>query len=198
MTKTEGDEMSTQANSNTDRRHDYGVLERGGPQPLLRYERSLAHPPEKVWRALTERQHLAAWFPTTIEGERVAGARLQFAFEEEMKIEPMLGEMLRFEPPSLLEFSWGSDTVRFELSPAGDGTVLVLSVGLEELGKAARDGAGWHTCLDALALELAGEPDRASMSTRWREVHRVYVSSFGDDAATVGVPQEWEDAHGAA
>ena len=36
------------------------------------------------------------------------------------------------------------------------------------------------------------------MPTRWREVHRVYVSDFGADAATLGPPQEWEDGHGAA
>jgi uncharacterized protein YndB with AHSA1/START domain len=168
---------------------DFGTLDRSGEVPRLRYERRLAHPPEKVWAALTEPERLAAWFPTTIEGERTAGARLKFAFAEEMKIEPMLGELLRFEPPSLLEFSWGPDTVRFELSPDGEGTVLSLIVGLEELGKAARDGAGWHTCLDALAKELAGEADRGSMSTLWREVHPNYVSSFGEDAATLGPPQ---------
>src|SRR4051794_15127554 len=32
------------------------------------FERTLPHPPEKVWRALTEAEHLKAWFPTTIEG----------------------------------------------------------------------------------------------------------------------------------
>ncbi len=189
--------MSPGANSTTGRRDEYGVLERGGPRPVLRYERRVAHPPEKVWRALTEPQHLAAWFPTTIEGERAAGARLQFSFEE-MEIEPMQGEMLRFEPPTVLEFSWGPDRLRFELSPDGDGTVLLLTVGLEELGKAARDGAGWHTCLDGLERELAGEGDRGIMSTRWREVHPTYVSTFGADAATLGPPEEWEDKHGAA
>jgi uncharacterized protein YndB with AHSA1/START domain len=176
---------------------DFGTLDRSGDVPRLRYERRLGHPPEKVWAALTEPEQLAAWFPTTIEGERAAGARLQFAFEQ-VKIDPMQGEMLRFEPPSLLEFSWGSDTLRFELSRDGDATVLVFTVGLEELGKAARDGAGWHTSLDQLVAELAGQAGHWDMSTRWREVHPSYVSSFGIDAATLGPPPEWEDVHGEA
>lgn len=46
----------------------------------LRFTRSFRHPPEKVWRAISEPEHLARWFPTTIEGERVAGAVLRFAF----------------------------------------------------------------------------------------------------------------------
>ncbi len=46
----------------------------------LRFERTLPHPPEKVWRALTEPQHLARWFPTTLEGERAPGAPLRCSF----------------------------------------------------------------------------------------------------------------------
>ena len=46
----------------------------------LRFTRALAHPPEKVWAAITEPEHLAHWFPTTIDGERAAGAPLRFTF----------------------------------------------------------------------------------------------------------------------
>jgi len=55
-----------------------GQLEAGGDSWRLRFTRSLPHPPEKVWRALTEPEHLDAWFPTTIEGDRQAGAALRF------------------------------------------------------------------------------------------------------------------------
>ncbi len=58
-----------------------GTLDRSGDRWQLRFERWLPHPPEKVWRALTEPQHLAAWFPSRIDGERAAGARLTFVFE---------------------------------------------------------------------------------------------------------------------
>ena len=63
--------------------------------------------------------------------------------------------MLAYEPPSVMEFRWGPDVVRLELHPIEDGTVLTLLDTLEERGKAARDGAGWHTCLDALERVLA-------------------------------------------
>ncbi|MGI8921519.1 MAG: SRPBCC domain-containing protein [Solirubrobacteraceae bacterium] len=80
-----------------------GQLTQIGDRWQLRFTRALAHPPEKVWRALTEPEDLAAWFPTTIEGQRVAGAALRFAFPFEMP--PIEGEMLRYDPPSVLEFS---------------------------------------------------------------------------------------------
>jgi uncharacterized protein YndB with AHSA1/START domain len=77
--------------------HGHGRLEADHERAVVRFERHLEHPPGKVWRALSERQHLAAWFPTTIDGERVAGAHLAFRFPD-IDLPPMEGEMLAFEP----------------------------------------------------------------------------------------------------
>lgn len=97
--------------------------------------------------------------------------------------------MIACDPPSLLEFRWGEDTLRFVLEPDGAGTVLTLTDTLEELGKAARDGAGWHVCLDQLALHLDGAEPSWSSVERWTEVHPAYVEEFGPDAATLGPPE---------
>jgi uncharacterized protein YndB with AHSA1/START domain len=176
---------------------DLGELERQGDAVLLRFRRRFAHPPEKVWRALVEPEHLAAWFPTTIDGERAVGARLRFRHPEDM-FEPFDGEMLAFEPPSLLEFEWGPDVLRFELQADGDGTLLLFTDTLEELGKAARDGAGWHECLDRLAYELASQTAPGDPADRWRLVHAGYVDRLGPEASTIGPPEDWERAHGEA
>jgi uncharacterized protein YndB with AHSA1/START domain len=154
----------------------------------LRFTRALAHPPEKVWRAITKPEHLAHWFPTTIDGDRAAGSPLTFRFPDD-QFEPFEGEMLAYEPESVVEFQWGPDTVRLELRPAGDGTELVLLDTLEERGKGARDGAGWHTCLDALERELTGDRDASDEMGRWKDVHEHYVESFGPEAATIGPPE---------
>ena len=114
---------------------DYGQLIRTEDRAILQYRRRYGHSPNKVWRALTEPGELAAWFPPTIEGERAAGATLKFGFEQ-LEIDPMEGEMLEYEPPRLLEFTWGGDRLRFELERDGDDTVMTMTVTLEELGKA--------------------------------------------------------------
>jgi len=103
---------------------------------VLEFTRRLQHPPQKVWRALTEPDHLAAWFPSTIEGNRAAGARLHFGFRE-MEAAPFDGEMLIFEPPSVMELRWGDEILRFEVRPDGDGSVLSFRNIFDELGKAA-------------------------------------------------------------
>ncbi len=155
----------------------------------LRFSRRLPHPPENVWHALTEPEHLDAWFPTTIEGERAAGAALRFSFRED-EGEPFEGEMITYEPPSVLEFRWGDDdTLRFELQPDGEGTALTLLDTFAEVGKAARDAAGWHACLDILGHRLADEEPPFDPGERWQEVHPRYVERFGPEAATMGPPE---------
>jgi uncharacterized protein YndB with AHSA1/START domain len=161
-----------------------GQLEQVGGRWRVRFTRRLAHPPEKVWRALTEPEHLAAWFPTTIEGDRAEGAKLRFSFPNG-EAPAFDGELLAYRPPELLEFTWGPDTLRLELRPDGDGTELVLLDTLEEQGKAARDAAGWHVCLDKLGAHLDG----GTADTEWSAVHPGYVESFGPDAATIGPPE---------
>lgn len=175
---------------------NYGRLDRDGETLHLRFERVLPQPPRTVWRALTEDDHLEAWFPTTLEGVRAAGAPLHFRHRDN-EGPPMDGEMLAFEPPSLMEMRWGDDVLRFELEPtAGGGCVLRFTDTFTPVGRAARDAAGWHTCLDLLARRVAGESPPWSSPDRWRRVHPAYVERLGAEAATIGPPEEWERAHG--
>jgi len=167
---------------------DHGELDQvDGEFWRLRFQRRLAHAPDKVWRALIEPEHLSAWFPTDIEGERKEGAPLHFPFRNG-EGPTMEGTLLTFDPPKTLEFEWGDDLLRFSLRPDGDGTVLTLVDVLDEVGKGARDGAGWHACLAVLAAHLAGCDDRLEDSTVWKEVHDDYVAAFPAEAATLGPP----------
>jgi uncharacterized protein YndB with AHSA1/START domain len=158
-----------------------GTLERTADGPRLRFTRRLGHRAEKVWRAVTEPEHLKAWFPDTIDVERWApGAQLRFnGFD---------GEVLAVDPPRLLEFRWGTDIIRIEIEPDGDESVLTLLDTFDDVGKAARDGAGWHTCLDQLEHELDGTSPPWSSRDRWGEVHPAYVAAFGAEASTIGPP----------
>jgi uncharacterized protein YndB with AHSA1/START domain len=169
----------------------YGELDTSSGAPVVRFCRNLPHPPEKVWRALSEDEHLAAWFPTTIEGDRRAGAPLEFNFRDG-EGPSFSGEMVTFDPPSLMALRWGGDLVEFHLAPDGAGTRLELRATMDELGKAARDGAGWHSCLDALALDAADTPDRDEIGRQWEEHYAYYCDAFGPEACTVGPP---EDGH---
>jgi uncharacterized protein YndB with AHSA1/START domain len=171
---------------------ELGTLERAGERWRLTYVRDLQHPPTTVWRAITEPEHLRAWFPSDIEGDRAAGAKLRFPFREEEG--PTLeGEMLVFDEPRLLELRWGDDLLRFELEAVGGGCRLTFVNTFDEQGRAARDAAGWHVCLDALAAALdrgpaVGSPtsDAPAAKTPWRPLNERYTERFGPEAATIG------------
>lgn len=161
-------------------------------QTTLRFERRLAHPPQKVWRALTDPAELAHWFPQDLVGSFTRGATLRFVFRGERPsldgapVPDFSGEVLEADPPRLLVYTWAGDTLRWSLTPDGDGCLLVFTDTFTEHGKAARDGAGWHLCLDALGARLDGAP--AGPGTGWRECYDAYAASFGPDAATAPLP----------
>lgn len=167
----------------------YGTVDQiEGDRWRLRFTRTLTHPQSKVWRAITEPEHLEQWFPTTIDGDRVAGAALRFTFPNDIA-PPMDGVMVAYEPESLMELAWGPDIIRIELRPVSEGTLLTLLDTFEERGKAARDGAGWHACLASLEAALDEDETVREHMDVWHEVHPHYVESFGPDGATIGPPE---------
>lgn len=147
------------------------TLLRAGRRPVLRFERRLAKPVDVVWRAVTDPVEMRSWFPTRIEIDRwEAGATLTHHFDDH-PIDPLPGTVVEWDPPRRVRFTWGDDTIGFELTPDGEGTVFVLT---EELSAsfAARNAAGWEECLDR--LERAG----ASGGFPWKTRFDHYVSAF--------------------
>jgi uncharacterized protein YndB with AHSA1/START domain len=150
---------------------DDAALVGSGP-PAVRLVRHLPHPPSEVWHAITDRHALGAWFPCDVEvagGHWTPGAALTFRFPPEVIDLTMTGEVLLAEPPSRLAFTWGEETLRFELIAEEGGTRLVL---VDELppGIAARNAAGWDECLDHLAGHETAEG--------WKDRFDRYVVAF--------------------
>lgn len=165
-----------------------GTLDPSGP--TLRFERLYEHPIDTVWAAVSRPEHQAIWFPQQILGTREAGAPLRFV----TSVEPddgFDGTMIAYEPPRLMEFWWGGSRLRIELTPLGDRTRLVLTEILDDLGAGARNGAGWHECVDRLTAVVDGAvPLR--WGRRWREVHPLYVAAFGPAADVRKAPEGWD------
>ncbi len=156
----------------------YGAYDTIENRPGLRFERRLSHPVEVVWRAITESDELERWFPSRVEVDELRpGAEMTFRFENMPLDAPstMTGRVTEFDPPRLFEFYWGEDHLRFELEPSPgseDECVLRLTVLLDARDKAARDGAGWHVCLDRLECQLAGA--EAGGRENWRSLYEEY------------------------
>lgn len=166
-----------------------------GTRPAIRLERRLVDPPETVWEALTDTEQIRSWFPcqVAVKGEAwVVGAAIVFTFPSEVADMTLSGEVLEVDRPRLLAYTWGEETLRYELRPDGDGTVLVMTDELPPgmAGVAARNAVGWETCLDRLEHSPV---DRGPWGPRFE----AYAAAFGPVLGEQeGPPSSYKGDHG--
>jgi len=141
-----------------------------GTTRSLVFERQMKHPPEKVWRALTQSLLIAEWL---MENDFVPKVGHRFTF----RATPLPGwsgiancEVLAVDPPHLLSYRWGDGTesasglvtvVTWTLMPRDGGTL----VRMEQSGFRTPDelafkrmGKGWPRVLERLE-NVAGRVD---------------------------------------
>jgi uncharacterized protein YndB with AHSA1/START domain len=125
-------------------------------------EREFPHPPEKLWRALTESSLVAQWLMKN-DFEPVVGRRFQLRSEPVPQWDGIIDcEVLVVEPLKRLSYSWGTlgleSVVLFTLTPTGSGTHLRMEqTGFGADQDAAYKGAtyGWQRFLGQLDKVVA-------------------------------------------
>jgi uncharacterized protein YndB with AHSA1/START domain len=162
-----------------------GTLETRDGRRVLRYERRLAHPIERVWAALTEPAELRGWLAEA-DVDLVPGGRVQLRWlnsDDEGDTAVASGTITALEPPRAFEVDTDIHGVlRWELAPDGGATALTFTV-----TTSAPDDqvllalSGWHIHLEHLADALDGRPiDWPRWSEehrpRWDDIHERYVA----------------------
>ena len=151
-----------------------GTLETIDGRPALRFERRLPHSVDRVWRAITDPDELEAWFVARPEWKPEVGEAFN-AMDQD-------GEITDVKPPNLLAWNWGDELFRFELSPDGDGCLLVFTHVFDDRKFGAQHATGWEVHFARLDALLAGgrlEQDEAMAD--WAELHERYAETFGLD-----------------
>jgi uncharacterized protein YndB with AHSA1/START domain len=120
-------------------------------------ERELAHPPERIWRALTQPHLMAEWLMKT-DFSPVVGHRFGFSADWGS----VDCEVLEVEPQRTLSYTWGDhdlkSVVTWTLTPTGTGTRLRMEqTAFRPDQPRYFHGArmGWPRFLDALETLLA-------------------------------------------
>jgi uncharacterized protein YndB with AHSA1/START domain len=137
-----------------------GTLEHRGDRQVIRFERRLDHPVERVWRALTEPGEMAKWLALAeLDLREGGGVVLTWQnTDDEGNTAVARGTVSALDPPRLVEFDTDiHGRLRWELEPDGDGTALTFTAEAQlpeeyELQVLA----GWHIHLDHLEEVLGG------------------------------------------
>ena len=130
----------------------------------------LAHPPERVWQALTTAEGLGTWFGNSAEIDLRVGGQAKLTWDHghvaHLTIE-------RVEPPRVFGYTWDiyglpdddprRTYVEFTLEPTGTGTTLTLvESGFAQLPDAefqkafSGNSEGWTSELGELVAYLDG------------------------------------------
>jgi uncharacterized protein YndB with AHSA1/START domain len=147
--------------------------------------RDLPHPPAKVWTALTEPEHLREWAPFDADRSLAAVGTAKLSTVGVPTPQVSETQVKRADAPTLLEFNWGGQEIRWELEPLGDsGTRLTLWHNIDR-GFISMGAAGWHICFDVLERSLAGRPigrvvgADAMRFSGWQRLNAEYAKQFG-------------------
>ncbi|HKO93121.1 MAG TPA: SRPBCC family protein [Polyangiaceae bacterium] len=163
-------------------------VRKDGEKWTLVVVRDLSHPPAKVWKALTDPEHLREWAP--FDADRNLGSVGTAQLSTVGAPQPQVSEtqVKRADAPRLLELDWGGQDLRWELEPLGsNGTRLTLWHNIDRRF-IAMGAAGWHLCLDVLERFIAGEPlgrivgADALKFGGWQRLHAEYAKQFGIEA----------------
>ena len=151
-----------------------GTLETIDGRPALRFERTLPHPIERVWRAVSEPAELERWFPAAADWTPAKG--------ETFEAYGATGEVTEVDAPHRLAWTFGSERYSFDLAAQEDGCRLIFTHAFDDRGAAAQTAAGWATYLSRLDVHLdGGYLSEEAAHEPWEEVHERYAERFGVD-----------------
>jgi uncharacterized protein YndB with AHSA1/START domain len=159
-------------------------IQKNGENWTLILVRELRHPPEKVWQALTDPEHLREWAPFEADGSLgTVGNTVKLTTVAAPRPHVTETKVRRADAPKVLEYQWGGNDMRWELEASGQGTRLTLwtSIGRRFISMGA---AGWHICFDVLDRLLSGTPigrivGPQAMKFGWPRLNAEYAKQFG-------------------
>jgi uncharacterized protein YndB with AHSA1/START domain len=143
-----------------------GLLQ-GGPQNAsVVFRRQLRHPIQEVWAAITDPKKIEIWLMAKVVRVDAPGGALDMVHPGGVHA---TGRVREWRPPRIYEYEWNlppspnvpegeSSIVRWELTPAEGGTLLVLT--LRELSRPTAEtfARGLRDFLDRLSAQLDGTP----------------------------------------
>jgi uncharacterized protein YndB with AHSA1/START domain len=141
---------------------------------------------DSVWRLLTAPGSLEKWSPYTADRDlSQVGRCVLRMLDGKGDIDAELPSVvLVADSPRLLEHSWASDMLAWQITTIGAASRLTLHQTLADASMASAIAAGWHLCFDVAASVLTGSPlapvrGMDAMAHGWRELNERYAAALG-------------------
>lgn len=158
-------------------------VEQDGDKWTLVLTRRLRHPPPLVWEALTDPAHLSQWAPFDADRHLGSIGPMTLSTVGAQNPQVSVSHVTQAVAPTLLEYGWGENHLRWTLEPDGEGTRLTLWHNIDRRF-IAWGAAGWHICLDV--LDRLGTPEAIgrvvgpdAMKFDWQRLSTEYAAQFG-------------------
>jgi uncharacterized protein YndB with AHSA1/START domain len=168
----------------SDINNQVGTVTIEGEYATLRYERRLLHPPEVVWKAITDPKEVTVWFSTSAKIDARPGGAIEYisvpvGFRR-------TGRILVWDPPRVFEHEWRIDPhpqlpngeaesiIRWELVRDAGQTILMVTHSRLTKDNGLRFAPGWHAFLDRLTAQLDGEKKLPDLIERIAAVKGLY------------------------
>ena len=158
-------------------------VRKDGEKWTLVLVRELRHPPEKVWLAVTEPEHLREWAPFEADGSLGTVGTVKLTTVGTPVPQVSETTVRRADAPKVLEYNWGGNDIRWELEASGGGTRLTLWHNIDR-GSISMGAAGWHICFDVLDHFLSETPigriagPEAMKFAGWQRLNAEYAQQF--------------------
>ena len=163
--------------------NDYGRVT--GPMTLT-IQRKLPGPAERIWAYLTDSDLRRQWLASGIMPAQ-AGSAFELTWRNDELSDTtdgrpegfsaehtMQSEILAFDPPHRVAFSWPPGEVSFELQPAGKEILLTVTHRrISDRQNMVMVGAGWHLHLDVLAARI-NDTTPESFWAGWNRLRQEY------------------------
>ena len=154
-----------------------------GDRSTLVFVRHLRHSPSAVWVALTDPGPMRQWAPFAPDRCLATMGPAVLRATDGAAADDQPGHVLRAMPPTLLEYTRGTDYLRWELAPYLGGTRLTLVHTVDGPDWAPRTAARWHLFLMAAERLLDGRPvDRVvrpdAEAHGWDALHDAYAAEL--------------------
>jgi hypothetical protein len=129
---------------------------------------------------------MGKWAPYTADRDLGSTGAATLTMIDSESPRDLTARVTRANRPNLLEYTWGVDVLRWELTGTERGTQLTLRHTVNDQDWVPKVAAGWHLCLLVAEHLLDGQPippirGEDALNYGWEELSETYAEKLGID-----------------